>query len=203
MKYVKFLVFLMFLEVSLPIFAQVEQVNSLDVGMWGYASEKSFGYASWNMLYVGDNLFEVRQNFDNTNTLSLYYGRRFHFGEVSITPALGFLQSPDYSAVGVTTHISYENEKLKLYSINQGNKGTVPGGGDIIYHWIDFSYKITPWLNVGCSDQYYSMGNFDNFDVGPSVGVSFGDFYAKVYGWDVWSEEDRYAGVWCGWYFEF
>lgn len=179
------------------------QPISLDVGMWGWTSQNSFNYASWNMLYVGDNLFEVRHNFDNTDALSLYYGKRLYLGEVSITPAIGFIKSPGYSAVGATTHLSYENDNLKFYSINQFNKGTVTDGGDIFYHWIDFSYKLTPWLNIGCSDQYYSMGDFNNFDAGPSLGISLGDFYAKVYGWDLWDEEERYTGVWCGWYWEF
>lgn len=190
-------------QAEILIDGQSKQPLSLDFGMWGYASGDGFGYASWNMMYVEDNLFEVRHNFDNTEALSLYYGKRLYLGEASITPAVGFVRSPGYSAVGVSTHFAYENQKLKLYSINQFNKGTVPDGNDIVYHWIDFSYKINSWLNVGCSDQYYSMGGFNNFDAGPSIGFFFRDFYAKVYGWDFWSEEGQYVGVWCGWYFEF
>lgn len=198
--------FAIFNEVSAQVETLIDdsskQPLSLDFGMWGYASEGGFGYASWNMMYVGDNLFEVRHNFDNTNALSLYYGRRIGWKNFSFTPALGFVQSSNYSAVGLTTHSVYEGSKIKLYSINQINFASVSNSDNIIYHWVDFGYNLNSWFSIGCSDQYYALGDNDNLDIGPSIGFSFGDFYAKTYAWDFWNNQDRYLGVWCGWYFE-
>lgn len=178
---------------------------SADLAMWGYYSAETFVPASWNMLYYGDDLFEVRHNFDQTGALSLYYGHRFkaELGNVdfSFTPALGFTSYDGYSNVGLTSHTILETDKWKLYTINQYNAASSPWTPHILYHWVDFGYHVTDWLLVGASDQYYETGNWSNIDVGPSIGFEFGNLYGKIYGWDAWSDEDRYYGTWLGWYF--
>lgn len=178
---------------------------SADLAMWGYYSAETFVPASWNMIYYGDDLFEVRHNFDQTGALSLYYGHRFkaNLGTVdfSFTPALGVTSYDGNSNVGITSHTIFGGEKWKLYTINQYNSSSSPGTQHIMYHWIDFSYHVTDWLLIGASDQYYETGNFSNIDGGPSLGFEFGNFYGKAYAWDVWSESDRSTGIWAGWYF--
>lgn len=179
---------------------------SADLAAWNYLSGETFVPASWNMFYLEDNLFEVRYNFDQTKALSLYYGHRLtsDLGSVdfSFTPAVGVTMYDSLSNVGLTTHTVFQHERWKLYTINQHNLPTSPGASSITYHWIDFSYYLTDWLILGASDQYYQVGDVEgNFDLGPSLGFEAGSFYAKGYAWDVWSDEDRYYGIWCGWYF--
>lgn len=179
---------------------------SADIAMWGWLDDGQFTTTSWNMFTVDDNLFEVRYNFDYENALSLYYGHSFskefeNGGELSFTPALGFTTGRDFSAVGITTHTIYEKNKWKFYSINQYNVGASDLSDNIVYHWIDVTYWLTDWLNIGISEQYYESGNFNNFDIGPSVGFEFGDIYGKIYAWDIGSE-NAYTGIWIGYYFK-
>lgn len=181
---------------------------SVDLGVWGFVDRGGFYPASWNMVYVENNLFELRYSFDKSDALSLYYGRRFDFsiedfGLLEFTPAFGFVSGEEGSNFGFTTHLSFTNtnNNLKLYTINQFVSGSSPGSKDVTYHWVDLSFRFNDWLNFGASEQYYQLSNEEgNFDLGPSLGIELGDFYAKTYAWDFWTD-DRYLGVWWGWYF--
>jgi hypothetical protein len=182
---------------------------SLDMGMWGGTSNnnKKFTPSSWNMAYWNDNLIEVRYNFDNTNTVSTYYGRRFgkttsKGADLSITPALGFQFATDgtgYTGVALTTHSIAEIKWFKFYTINQYQVDVSGGDDHMFYNWIDLTFWVTDWLNFGASDQIFYGDDF-SYDVGPSIGFEVGKFYGKAYGWDLWDNDERYFGVWFGIY---
>lgn len=205
----KFGILSLLLLLCLTSFAQSADSKSVsaDLGMWGWIDGGELTTTSWNMFMVDNDLFEVRYSFDQENALSLYYGHSIfsktwssgnHF---SFTPAIGFTTRSDFSAVGMTSHTMFETDRMKFYTINQYNLGASKVSTNIMYHWFDYTCWINDWLNVGASEQYYSSGDTENFDVGPSVGFEIGNLYGKVYAWDMHKPDDAYFGVWLGFYF--
>lgn len=200
-----------------PVTAQEKaHTGSLDISSWGSVdnSGKNVAICPWIVIRRDANFINIRHSFDAPNVLSLYYGHELvkewkSGAKLSFTPAIGGGMSTDnsgFSAVGITSHTYLEYKKFKIYTINQYLFGASPSTQNSGYNWTDIAFSPTKWLNIGAGDQIFYQPSLSDVnariatDFGPSLGFVLGDFYIKAYAWDVWSETDRYYGVWAGIY---
>ncbi len=182
--------------------------------MWDRAELENPVVAFRGLVYRNDDLFEFRYNFEQTRANSFYWGHRWNIGKklgLSFAPAFGVttyntMWEYGYRArtlIGFTSHTTLDRERWKIYSINQHSFALTHNTTNITYNFTDAAYKVNKWLRVGLAEQIRISGKLDDLDIGPALGAEIGkSFFVRAYAWDLWSQEERYFGVWWGWDFK-
>lgn len=99
--------------------------------------------------------FEGRYNYEDFETLSLFVGYNFSFGEklpITITPMLGGATGNTRAVIpALEFSVTYKN--LTIYSEQEYLLDLNDKTGDFYYQWTDLSYSFTDWMSTGLSLQ--------------------------------------------------
>jgi len=130
---------------------------------------------------------EMRYNYEDNRTMSLYTGRTFaHDGNrlsYAITPMVGGVVGEfKGGSMGLNLEVNYTN--LFFESQSQYSFGLDGESLDFIYAWSDLGYQMRPWLYGGVSAQhtYYCRDKSNEIDPGLFLGVEFGAWSFPLYG---------------------
>lgn len=147
------------------------------------------GYKNPLLWYVREEekyYFEVRMNFDWSNTASIVIGKTFsRSSKFWITPKAGVLFSCDdksgYNGLTIEPNIGGKIGKFKYFSMIQYAIG-IDSQKDFAYSYIETSVQVAKNIRFNVSGQVFqSMSQNEDVwvDIGPQLLISFGNFYFK------------------------
>jgi len=129
---------------------------------------------------------EMRYNYEDNRTLSLYVGKTFAGGgsrlSYSITPLIGGVVGKfKGGAMGLNLTLDYNNlffESQSQYAFDLNDENM-----DFLYAWSELGYQVRPWLFGGVSTQntYLCQDECRLFNPGVFLGVEFGAWSFPLY----------------------
>jgi hypothetical protein len=144
----------------------------------------------WNPIVryqsPGDWYAEMRYNYEDNHTFSLYTGRTFaHEGDrlaYSVTPLVGGVVGKfKGGSIGLNLTLDYNN--LFFESQSQYSFGVDGESLDFLFAWSDVGYQVRPWLFGGISVQntYLCQDESSLVEPGIFLGVELGAWSFPIY----------------------
>ena len=144
----------------------------------------------WNPIVhyrsPGDWYAEMRYNYEDSRTLSLYTGRTFaHEGDrlsYSATPLVGgVIGKFRGGSMGLNLTLDFKN--LFFESQSQYSFGVNGESLDFLFAWSDVGYQVRPWLFGGISAQntYLCQDKSSLLEPGIFLGVELGAWSFPIY----------------------
>jgi hypothetical protein len=129
---------------------------------------------------------EIRYNYEDNRTLSLYTGRTFaHDGRrlsYSVTPLVGGVVGKfKGGSAGLNLELDFMN--LFFESQSQYSFGLDGESADFIFSWSELGYRLQPWLFGGLSAQHTFLYQDESNLLEPGIflGVEFGAWTFPLY----------------------
>lgn len=129
---------------------------------------------------------EMRYNYEDNRTLSLYTGRTFaHEGNrlsYSATPLIGgVIGKFKGGSMGLNLTLDFNN--LFFESQSQYSFGVNGESMDFLFAWSDVGYQVRPWLFGGVSAQntYFCQEECSLLEPGIFLGVELGAWSFPIY----------------------
>lgn len=135
---------------------------------------------------------EMRYNYEELNTASLYVGKKFNAKgtlESSFTPAAGIVAGRYTGAsVALNTELSYKN--IFFNSQAQYTVSADRTADNFYYNWSDLYYMSLPWLFTGITMQQTGLcNNAMKTQTGLLMGVTKGKWTVPVYMFNVLNDQ--------------
>ena len=163
----------------------------------GFSQAKT-GVENYSLLSRGDNYVwmpvihyqskkgiyaELRYNYEELNTVSLYGGKTFAGGkelQFSITPMIGFAVG-DFNGVSFATNTEVEWKNIYLSAQSQFSMSTKTGEPDFFFSWSELAYNFSKNIFGGLAIQYTRQQGLNETEPGVVAGVNLKDFSIPVY----------------------
>jgi hypothetical protein len=139
--------------------------------------------------------FEGRYNYEDRDTLSLFAGGNFRYGDktsVHLSPMLGAATGntdgiiPVFESTLNTGRWSFYIEQEYLIDLNNEV-------GNFYYHWIDLAYDLTNWLRLGISAQHTRLFESDaQIDHGFLIGLGKEGYSIEAYFYNLDTDDPFY-----------
>lgn len=163
----------------------------------GFAQAKS-GMESYNLLSPGKDYVwmpivhyqsekgvytELRYNYEDVKTLSLYAGKTFSTGndfDCSITPMVGLCVG-NFSGASFAANAEADWKNVYLSSQTQYSIATAKGLVNFFFSWSELGYNISQKLFAGVAVQYTRQQATNYIEPGLVAGLSFKNFSIPFY----------------------
>ncbi len=139
---------------------------------------------------------EVRYNYEERKTMSLYAGKTFYGGKklsYTVTPMLGVLVGQyNGGSVGTNLDVSYKNFDLLsqvqyIFSKNDRSR-------NFILNWSELSYQILSFLKSGMVLQQSTVYQSPlKVEAGAFIGLSYKNWELPVYVFSPFSKDRNYV----------
>lgn len=172
------------------------------------SSQAKSGVENYNMLsqdkthvwmpvlhYQAKNGFytELRYNYEEINTVSLYAGKTFSGGDAipfNITPMTG-LALGEFAGISLAVNADLEWKNFYLSSQTQYSIATRSGANDFFFSWSEAGYNISRNFFSGIAVQYTLQERAHQFEPGLMAGLNFKNISIPFYVFSP-SREGRY-----------
>lgn len=184
-KYLKFLlIFCLFYNTgSSQAKSGVENYSLLSNGE-NYVWMPIMHYQSKKGIYA-----ELRYNYEDLNTVSLYGGKTFAGGkdlQFSVTPMVGFAVG-QFNGISFATNTELEWRNIYLSSQSQYSIATQASGTDFFFTWSELAYNISKNIFAGVAIQYTKQQGLNETEPGIVAGFNFKDFSIPFYAFSPFS----------------
>jgi hypothetical protein len=141
---------------------------------------------------------ELRYNYEDLETASLFAGWTFETGEeveVSLTPMLGAVAGrTDGIAPGLEFDVSWR--KLSWYAESEYLLDLEDGDDDYFYSWSTLTYGVTDWLDAGLVIERTKLVDTDlSVQRGLALEFTHANVGLSLYAYNLGSDDDSYAVV--------
>lgn len=141
----------------------------------------------WGTYDSGAFTWDLRANFDWTDTFGAFVGKSFKVGSITINPEIGLIWGQQYKAVS-PEFMSYGGKGAFFWvALNQVALGSGKDRPNFAYHWVEARYKFDKYnVELGAGEQVYyewtSPGADPLLDIGPVLKVNGpSQMYAKAW----------------------
>ena len=135
-------------------------------------------------FHTGNNWYaELRYNYEDERTLSLFTGRSFKGGNkmaFQLIPLVGY-STGVFSGVSIGLNADIDWEKLYLSSQSQFSKANQGNDGNFFFSWSEAGHSIGEHFFAGIAGQYTCDAVVSVFQAGLLAGVTIKDFSFPVY----------------------
>ena len=164
---------LLFLLGSVRAFAQH------DASLWFRSTPGTSQAYPW-YTYAGKRVFfDVRYNFDWTNTGAVYIGKDIGRHGISVIPEIGILAG-EYNGISPEMFILGHKKRVSFFVQMQYVKGW-GNHPDFFYHWVDCQFDLRRWISVGVDEETLHIHSRTQVNLGPAMKLTFGKMYLKVW----------------------
>lgn len=126
---------------------------------------------------------ELRYNYEDVQTLSLFAGKTFAGGNVlkySLTPMAGF-STGRFTGVSLATNGDIVWKNFYLSSQTQYSRSTKKSTADFIFSWSELGYSISDKYFGGIAIQYTRQQGKSDVEPGFVTGLNFKNISIPVY----------------------
>jgi hypothetical protein len=126
---------------------------------------------------------EMRYNYDNDQTGSLYVGKELSGGNrwnYSITPMIG-ASIGNFKSIAVANKTELENKKFFVSIEAQYNQALNNDQSSFFFTWSEVSFNFSKWFFSGAAVQYTLQQGAEDFEPGIIAGISFKNISIPVY----------------------
>ena len=155
----------------------VENYNLLTQGK-EYVWMPVVHYQSKNGIYT-----ELRYNYEDVQTLSLYGGKYFAGGndlQFSITPMAGF-STGRFTGLSVAANTEADWKSFYFSSQTQYSMATKKSMSNFFFTWSELGYNLTRHFFAGLAMQYTRHTGQDDFEPGVLAGLNLKNISFPVY----------------------
>ena len=174
----------------------------------GFSQAKS-GVENYSLLSRGDNYVwmpvihyqskkgiyaELRYNYEDLNTVSLYGGKTFTGGKkliFSITPMVGFAIG-QFKGVSIAANKELEWKNIYFSSQSQYSIATQTSESDFFFTWSELAYNISKNIFGGVAIQYTKQQGMSKTEPGVLAGVNFRNFSIPFYAFSPFSTKPNF-----------
>lgn len=166
---------------------QVHDVGSYTSVQWFDTSHPFFIPQVW--AYYKKAYAEMRYNYEDSRTTSLYLGRPFHFGkkwEAELVPMVGGVigrtngLSPGFNFDG--KYMRFSTFSQCQYTVDMGKNGT-----NFFWDWTGVSIQVSEMFGLGGSVQLYiPMTGTSECNFAPMVSLKVGVCTFETYVYNPW-----------------
>jgi hypothetical protein len=126
---------------------------------------------------------ELRYNYEEVQTLSLYGGKTFSGGNIlkfTLTPMLGFSVG-NFSGLSLATNADVEWKNFYLSSQSQYSMATKHGIDDFFFSWSELGYSLSDNFFGGVAIQYTMQQGVNDAEPGFVAGLNLKNVSIPVY----------------------
>ena len=126
---------------------------------------------------------ELRYNYDDVHTLSLYGGKTITGGkqiEYTLIPMLGFSVG-DFRSIAAATKMEFSYRKFFMSAEIQYNHALKNEQSSFFFTWPEAGIDISEFFFAGIAAQYTIEGNTSNFEPGIIAGINFKNISIPFY----------------------
>ncbi len=126
---------------------------------------------------------EVRYNYEDVHTLSLFAGRTIKGGEklaYKFAPMIGY-SFGRFKGMSLAANTDLEWKKIYFSSQTQYTRSTKGDGYHFFFNWSEAGYEVCEYFYLGVGFQYTRDTETNEFDPGILAGLSFGDLSIPFY----------------------
>lgn len=181
MKFILFLLFLLY--ISTPLLAQMDKQNTNTLSIQSYLdfTKTNTQSATWLTYDLKKISLEARYNYDWENNVSLYAGLIKRVKDWKFR----FLQGVTFgSTTGIAISPTVILDKSKLFIFNQTQYMIgVSKMPSYFLHWAEVYYKLTDAVWIGLTDRIYLDNTYKDIAFGPQILFTFKNVFVTFYWW--------------------
>jgi hypothetical protein len=140
---------------------------------------------------------ELRYNYEDANTLSLFAGKTFKWGkelQFNFSPMIGF-STGDFAGLSLAANMEAEWKNVYLSSQNQYSRAT-NGEGSFLFTWSEIGYEFAKHFFGGLAVQYTKSQGINQAEPGFVGGFTIGNLTVPFYAFSPFTAGSYYvAGV--------
>jgi hypothetical protein len=147
---------------------------------------------------------ELRYNYEDVQTVSLYGGRAFDGGNAvkfTLIPMIGFSVGK-FTGVSLATNVEAECKKFYLSSQTQYSMATKKDSDGFFFSWSEVGYSLSDIFFAGIAVQYTMQKGINNAEPGFVAGLDFKNISIPVYVFSPF-KKSRYFVVGLNYEFDF
>jgi len=139
---------------------------------------------------------EARYNYEDSNTLSLYFGKPIELSkkkDIELIPMIGGVIG---ISNGLSIAFSFQTETNNFTSSTQCNYfiNKNSNSNNYLFDWSSITYKISKIIGVGGGLQItIPENNYAIIKSGPMASLSFNNFTIEMYGYNLWEKEKTFS----------
>lgn len=126
---------------------------------------------------------EMRYNYEDAQTLSLYGGKNFSGGkdlEYSLTPMIGY-SAGKFNGISLAGNIDLDWKGFYFSSQSQASRSVDEREDDFLFTWSELGYSITRHFFAGISTQFTRQAGENLTEAGMLAGLSLGNLEIPLY----------------------
>ena len=153
-----------------------------------YSSNISFVPQAW--FYVNDYYFETRYNYEDNETLSMYFGKSFSIKKkwnVEYIPMLGVSGGKLY---GISPAINFQAKHKKFSTFSQCQYTfDINKSNSFFWDWSGVSFRNNKGFGIGGSTQIYVPISGESFiKLGPNISYKKGGITVDLSAYNFWEK---------------
>jgi hypothetical protein len=166
------------------------------IEQYSYIGAQSAGaiVPSLHFQSPGNWYAELRYNYEDAQTLSLYGGKIIEGGndlEYSITPMIGF-SSGLFTGISFATNAEAEWKNFYLSSQTQYSMAVKENCENFFFSWSELGYNVSRHFFTGLAMQYTGQEGIHDFEPGFVAGLSLKSFSFPFYVFSPFHSDRRY-----------
>jgi hypothetical protein len=174
------------------------------IGVYNYINARSEATIQvLGNIQTNNNWYaELRYNYEDVKTLSVYCGRTFENGKAfqySLTPMAGFSYGR-FTGVSFAFNADAKWKNFFLSSQTQYSMSTAAKKNnieDFYFSWSELGYNFSNYIFTGLAVQYTLKADHNNFEPGFLAGVSFKNISLPFYVFSPFNSNRYYVLEFC------